>query len=70
MALHEVQISDGIIYLEYQLYIMQEKLDYILDNVDISNLEGMNEAKMKRDAARYLKDKYPDADIRFGDWIE
>jgi hypothetical protein len=70
MSLHEVQIAEGIIYLEYQLYILQEKLDFVMQNCDVSNMDSLNESKLKRDAAKYIKEKYPDADIKFGDWID
>ena len=70
MALHEMQISEGIVSLEYEVYLLRETLNYILQNVDISNLEDFNESKLKRDAARYIKDKYPDEELKLGDWID
>lgn len=69
MELHEVEISEGIIYLEYQVRILQETLNYLLQNIDPSALDGLDENKLKRNAANYIKDKYPDAGIQRGDWI-
>jgi len=70
MALHEVEVSEGIVYLEYEVHILRETLDFILQRIDISELQGLDECKLKRNAAQYIKHKYPDQDLRIGDWIE
>lgn len=70
MALHEMQVSEGIVFLEYEVFLLRETLNYVLENADIANLEKFDEARLKRQAAKYIKKKYPDEDIKFGDWIE
>jgi hypothetical protein len=69
MALHEVEIADGIIDLEFKVYILTETLNFLLKNVEISNLELLDEAQIKREAFKYIKEKYPDEDIKAGDFI-
>lgn len=70
MALHEEQVSESIIALEHEVFMLRETLDFLLENMDLANLEKFDEARLKRQAAKYIKDKYPDEDIRFGDWID
>ena len=70
MALHEVEVSEGVVYLEYEVHILRETLDFILRRIDIAELQGLDEIKLKRNAAQYIKHKYPDQDLRIGDWIE
>ena len=70
MALHEVEVSEGIVYLEYEVHILRETLEFILQRMDISDLQGLDESKLKRNAAKYIKHKYPDQDLKIGDWID
>jgi hypothetical protein len=67
MALHEVQISEGIIDLEIEVFMLRETLNFILQNADISHVEGFDEAKLRRQAIKHVKRKYPDEQISIGD---
>ena len=69
MALHEVQISENIIELQYEVFVLQKTLEFVLANIEISNLENFDEARLRRQAYKYLKGKFPDEDLQQGDWI-
>lgn len=68
MALHEVEITESIIELEYDIYILRAVLDHIIEHLGSEALQGLDMVKLKREAARDVKKKFPDEDIRLGDW--
>lgn len=68
MALHEVKITESIIELEYEMYILRAVLDHVIEHLGAEALQGLDMVKLKREAARDLKKKFPDEDIRLGDW--
>lgn len=70
MALHEVQVTETIIALEFEVHLLRSTLDFILENLPIPNVEQLDENRLKRMALKHVKEKFPDEEIRYGDWVD